>query len=100
MKDKILILLIIILNNCNNKTKNCNLNVNAFLKTYSGKFVVADTSNGKILELIDNKYDTTQNGDYAFYDNGELKSYKFFSDRHIYTYNEEYDINGHLSKVE
>jgi len=80
---------------------NCTLTVDELLKKNINRVFVTDTfPNGKIAELRDKGRDSIEGGYYWFYNNGHLKSYKFFIDEKRYGYNEEYDQNGNLTKTE
>ena len=82
---------------CNNENSNCLVTATSLYKTSSSKLFVVDKFD-KILR--DKCIDSIKGGEYSFYKNEQLKSYRFFQNMDAYTYNEEYDSTGKISKIE
>mgnify|MGYP000636163138 CR=1 FL=1 len=55
---------------------------------------------GETTQLRDKGIDGEKAGQYEFYDDGKIKSYKFFTSREAYTYAEYYNLNGILDSIE
>ena len=91
--------LFLLLVNCKSRINNCIVKVNVFLKRNANKVYVIDEFGKNKLIIRDKGIDSVKGGEYLF-DNGVLKSYKFFQTMNAYTYNEEYDDNGRSFRTE
>jgi hypothetical protein len=84
---------------CSERKPSC-INPDLILETSSEKVFIADSTQSKIFSIRDKGIDTFKGGQYFFYANGCLQSYKFFQTSQAYTYNEEYSNNGSLIRIE
>jgi hypothetical protein len=85
----------------NFKYTNCTITIDELLKNDGNKVGGVDTfSNGTLSTFRDKGKDKIRGGYYCFYNNGHLKSYRYFLTSDDYNYNEEYDSLGNIIKVE
>jgi hypothetical protein len=83
---------------CKYAKPDCEIIANELLKNDHDKVHMVLSERNRILGIADNRYDN-KGGAYYFYENGKLKSYKFFQTDSAYNYAEEYDENGLLTRV-
>lgn len=97
MKSTLYIILILFLFSCKVKNKDKCLNkIDGVFKNGNEKVFGTEKINGKISEYRDFGEDSIKGGYYEFYQNGNLKSYHFFTDMETYIYELEYDSLGTL----
>ena len=90
-----------LLNACFTKSSRiCVTNISELLKSNPDQVFISDSLSSDGSEIRDKDFKSNMSGVYTFYSNGNLKSYRFFANQNAYTYDEEYDINGNLIKVE
>lgn len=79
---------------------NCSITINELLEKDSSKLIATTIINGFPAEFRDKGTDSIRAGYYSFYKNGDLKAYSFFATTQAYTYHEEYDVIGGLTRIE
>ncbi len=89
-----------LLGSCVSKNKNCNVTPDDILNKYSNKVYIIYKKDGTIMAISDSGINKFNRGVYYFSDKGVLKSYKYFKDTIAYSYNEEYDEAGQLTRHE
>jgi hypothetical protein len=93
-------LFLLFLSSCyNNASTNCIESISQLLKMDSNNtFISKDFTLDS--PVIKDRGKNGLAGEYSFFKNGNLKSYKFFASLTAYTYNEEYDVKGQLLRTD
>lgn len=80
---------------------NCLITYNQLFKSDSIRLQISKKNgDGIITQLVDKSNDSSTGGVYYFYPDGTLQSYKFFTSKTRYQYNEEYDSLGNVILIE
>jgi len=97
MKNILVATVIFLSIGCKHNNNPCVVKAAGLYKTDSGKLFVVDKLN-KIMR--DKGKDSIKGGEYEFYQNEVIKSYKFYQSMNAFTYSEEYDSTGKITKKE
>ena len=96
---KITLFIMLLIVGCADDKSKCIITNESILAFNKKKLVLVKEKNGLVNDLVDKGRDSaTEVGYYTFYNNGNLKSYRFFVTEKAYVYSEEYDQFGVLQE--
>lgn len=99
MKKLIAVIFISSIVACKSKKVRCTPTCDDIIQQTGTKTFIPDMVKGHIVEINDVGIDSVKGGAYFFDTSKNLKSYKFFENMKAFTYDEEYDKGGDLTKT-
>lgn len=101
MKWISIFLLLVLIISCSRNTANCVITSDEILRSEKEKIVVVIPKSTMVNDIVDIGIDSsTEVGYYTFFNNGNLKSYKFFATKQAYVFNEEFDQFGKVTLMQ